>query len=145
MLSAEHSGSLVTVLRAHLPVCCRHSFTQRLSTEGSWCPGPLLGVRNVINEGALALAFWEPMIQQGRRTIIIMMSVGPVSLLPPVNVSGAGVEGDLDLCGLHLSPPGKSCDDFLDDAHWNSACLCPRPGVLSSWRPRRMRLWAGGL
>ena len=66
-----------------------------------------------------------------------MMSVGPVSLLPPVNVSGAGVEGDLDLCGLHLSPPGKSCDDSLDDAHWNSACLCPRPGVLSSWRPRR--------
>ena len=49
---------------AHLPVCCPHLFTQQLSTEGSWCPGPLLGVRNVINEGALELALWEPMIWQ---------------------------------------------------------------------------------
>lgn len=48
--------------------------------------------------------------------MIITVSVGPVSLLPPMNVSGAGVEGDLALCGLHLSPPGKSGDDSLDDA-----------------------------
>lgn len=104
------------VLRAHLPVCCPHLFAQQLLTDGSWCPGPLLGIRNVINEGALELALWEPMIWQGRRTIIITVSVGPVSLLPPMNVSGAGVEGDLALCGLHLSPPGKSGDDSLDDA-----------------------------